>query len=281
MRLITWNIQWGVGMDRRLDLDRVVRDARRIADFDVLCLQEVADNFPELHGSRGENQFAVIADLLPGYTALGGLALDLPDQAGRRKRFGNMILSRYPVGQVLRYTLPWEADATNNMPRMLLEAVVATPSGPVRIMTTHLEYSSVKLRTAQVEGIRDAHRTACARVALPRKPGAGTYAVHASSRSAILTGDFNMRPGDPTKLRLSEPFPHEAPRLVDAWRELYGDVAHPSSFCVFDQTYGPPHCCDFIFITDDIAPRLKRVFYDPDTQVSDHQPVLIELDDQL
>jgi len=55
MRLITWNIQWGLGMDRRLDLERVVRDARRIADFDVLCLQEVADNFPELHGSRGEN----------------------------------------------------------------------------------------------------------------------------------------------------------------------------------------------------------------------------------
>ena len=88
-----------------------------------------------------------------------------------------------------------------------------------------------------------------------------------------------MRPDDPTKLRLSDPFPHEAPRLVDAWRELYGDVAHPSSFCVFDQTYGPPHCCDFICITDDLAPRLNRVFYDPDTKVSDHQPLLIELDD--
>jgi endonuclease/exonuclease/phosphatase family metal-dependent hydrolase len=208
------------------------------------------------------------------------VALDLPDQPGRRKRFGNMILSRYPVGQVLRYTLPWEADATNNMPRMLIEAVVATPSGPLRVMTTHLEYSSVKLRAAQVEGIREAHRTACARVALPRKPGEGTYAVHAASRSAILTGDFNMQPGDPAKLRLSDPFSHEAPRLVDAWRALNGDVPHPNSFCVFDQTYGPAHCCDFIFITDDLAPRLRRVFYDGDTKVSDHQPVLVELDDQ-
>ena len=279
MRLITWNIQWGLGMDRRLDLERVVRDARRIADFDVLCLQEVADNFLELRGSRGENQFATIADLLPGYTAVEGVAVDLPDEDGRRKRFGNMILSRYPVGQVLRYTLPWEADATNNMPRILVEAVVATPSGPVRVMTTHLEYSSAKLRAAQDEGIREAHRTACARVALPRKRGEGTYAVHATSRSAILTGDFNMQPGDPTKLRLSEPFSQEAPRLVDAWGALHGDAPHPNSFCVFDQTYGPPHCCDFIFITDDLAHRLQRVFYDGDTKVSDHQPVLLELDE--
>ena len=279
MRLITWNIQWGLGMDRRLDLERVVRDARRIADFDVLCLQEVADNFPELHGSRGENQFATIANLLPAYTALEGVSLDLPDKAGRRKRFGNMILSRYPVGQVLRYTLPWEADATNNMPRMLVEAVVATPSGPVRIMTTHLEYSSAKLRAAQVEGIREAHRTACARVAQPRKSGEGTYAVHASSPSAILAGDFNMQPEDPMKLRVSDPFSHEVPRLVDAWRALHGDRPHPNSFCVFDQTYGPAHCCDYVFVTDDLAPRLKRLAYDGDTKVSDHQPVLVELDE--
>ena len=45
MKLITWNIQWGLGIDGRVDLKRIVDDARRIADFDVLCLQEVSDNF--------------------------------------------------------------------------------------------------------------------------------------------------------------------------------------------------------------------------------------------
>jgi endonuclease/exonuclease/phosphatase family metal-dependent hydrolase len=279
MRLITWNIQWGLGMDRRLDLARVVADARRIADFDVLCLQEVADNFPDLRGSRGENQFKQIADLLPGYTAVDGIALDIPDEAGRRKRFGNMLLSRYPVGQILRYTLPWEADATNNMPRLLIEAVIMAPFGPLRVMTTHLEYSSGKLRAAQVEAIRDAHRTATARVAHPRKPGRGTYAVHPTSRSAILTGDFNMRPGDPTKLRISEPFDGTTLQLLDAWTALNGEAPHPSSFCVFDQSYAEPHCCDFVFLTQDLAPRLTNVFYDVQTKTSDHQPVLVELDD--
>src|SRR5215208_6985491 len=94
-----------------------------------------------------------------GLPAIEGVALDIPDGQGRRKRFGNMVLSRYPVGQVLRWTLPWEADHTRNMPRGLIEAVVMAPFGPVRVMTTHLEYSSDGLRRAEVEGIREAHRS--------------------------------------------------------------------------------------------------------------------------
>jgi endonuclease/exonuclease/phosphatase family metal-dependent hydrolase len=279
MKLITWNIQWGLGMDGRCDLARVVADARRIADFDVLCLQEVADNFPDLQGSGGENQFGAIAALLPDHAAVEGVALDISDGAGGRRRFGNMILSRHPVEQVLRYTLPWEADATRNMPRLLIEAVVMAPFGPLRVMTTHLEYSSTKLRRAQVEGIREAHRTACERVATPREEGPGTYVVPPTTRSAILTGDFNMRPDDPVKRRVADPFGTGAPALVDAWEALNRGAAHPSSFCVFDQTYGEPHCCDFVFVTEDLAPRLRRIAYDVETRVSDHQPVLVELAD--
>jgi len=42
MKLITWNIQWGHVIYWRVDLERIVRTAREMADFDVLCLQEVA-----------------------------------------------------------------------------------------------------------------------------------------------------------------------------------------------------------------------------------------------
>jgi endonuclease/exonuclease/phosphatase family metal-dependent hydrolase len=279
MKLITWNIQWGLGMDGRLDLGRIVGHAKAMADFDVLCLQEVADNFPELQGSGGENQFAELAALLPDYTAVDGVALDAPDASGRRQRFGNILFSRYPVGQVLRYTLPWEADATRNMPRVLIEAVLTTPFGLVRVMTTHLEYSSDTLRRAQVEGIREAHCTACARVDRPSVQGPGTYKVYPRSKSAILTGDFNMVPDDPVKKRLSAPFGPGVPGLIDTWEGLHPGAPHPHSFCVSDQRYGPPHCCDFVFVTEDLAPRLERVVYDTATRVSDHQPVLVALRD--
>ncbi|MBF9234279.1 endonuclease/exonuclease/phosphatase family protein [Microvirga alba] len=277
MKLITWNIQWGLGVDGRLDLARLIDDAKSIADFDVLCLQEVSDNFAGLQANGGENQFAEIAALLPGYTAIEGVALDVPDGNGGRRRFGNMILSRLPVAQVLRHTLPWEADSTRNMPRLLLEAVVNAPFGPVRVMTTHLEYSSDKIRRAQVEGIREAHRMACDRVALPRENGPGTYARFPTARSAVLTGDFNMKPHDPTKLRLSDAYDNGVPALMDAWQVLNGADAHPPSFCLYDQTNGQPHCCDFVFVTEDLAPRASRIVYNQDIQSSDHQPVLLEL----
>ncbi|MCC7274281.1 MAG: endonuclease/exonuclease/phosphatase family protein, partial [Alphaproteobacteria bacterium] len=196
MKLITWNIQWGLGIDGRLDLARIVAEARRIADFDVLCLQEVADNYPELKQSRGENQFAEIAALLPGYTAVEGVAVDVPDGQGRRKRFGNMILSRLPVGRVLRHAMPWEADGMRSMPRLLLEAVVEAPFGSLRVMTTHLEFYSLVQRTAQVEAIRSAHRLAAARTRLPPDAANGPFAPHVQAASAILTGDFNMTPDE-------------------------------------------------------------------------------------
>ena len=109
MKLITWNIQWGRGMDGRVDLARIVAEARRIADFDVLCLQEVADGFSDLEGHDGGNQFAQIAALLPGYAPIEGIAVDLPGE-GARRRFGNMILSRLPVGRVVRMHRSPEPD---------------------------------------------------------------------------------------------------------------------------------------------------------------------------
>jgi endonuclease/exonuclease/phosphatase family metal-dependent hydrolase len=278
LKIITWNIQWGLGIDGTVDLRRMVDEARAIGDFDVLCLQEISDNFPALKGNDGGNQFAELARLLPDYTAVEGVALDVPDGAGGRRRFGNMILSRLPVAQVLRYTLPWEAAATRNMPRLLIEAVVEAPSGPLRVMTTHLEYSSDRLRRAQVAGIREAHRAACERVATPREDGPGTYARYPTSASAVLTGDFNMRPPDPTKRRISEPFGDGVPALLDAWQVAHGADPHPTSFCLFEQSNGPPHCCDFVFVTEDLASKVRRVDYDQETQASDHQPVLLELD---
>jgi endonuclease/exonuclease/phosphatase family metal-dependent hydrolase len=279
MKLITWNIQFGVGIDGRNDLARIVAEARRIADFDVLCLQEVADNFPELKDNRGEDQFAELARLLPGYTAVEGIAVDVPAADGRRKRFGNLLLSRLPVGRVLRHALPWEADAVRSMPRMLIEAVITAPCGPLRVMTTHLEYFSPKLRMAQIDGIRAVHRQACDRAALSPPDTTGPFRPYPAPRSAILTADFNMRSTDPGHARIGAPFGPGTPALVDAWSVRHPEMPHPHSFCINEQRYDQPHCCDFIFVTEDIASRVERVFYDTGTQASDHQPVLLELAD--
>jgi endonuclease/exonuclease/phosphatase family metal-dependent hydrolase len=279
LQLVTWNIQWGLGLDGRVDLDRIVDTARALADFDVLCLQEVADGFVDLQGHAGDDQFAEIARRLPGYTCIEGVNVDLPGGPRGRKRFGNAIMTRLPVGRVLRHALPWDIDpTTRNMPRGVLDVEVEAPSGPIRIMTTHLEYFSPNLRAAQVAGIREIVRRNLARAATPPLEGTGTYAMGRGTPHTILTGDFNMRAEDPVRKLLTDDVADGGAGLADAWQHLNPHVAQPPSFCIADQTYGPPHCCDFVLLSDSLRPRLRRMRTDTQTRASDHQPVLVELD---
>ena len=81
MRLLSWNVQWCRGMDGVVDPLRIAREARRLADPDVLCLQEIADNFRSLSGSRGEDQAELLAQAFPGYAAAYAWGVDVPDGA--------------------------------------------------------------------------------------------------------------------------------------------------------------------------------------------------------
>ena len=283
MQLVTWNIQWCRGVDGRVDPARIVDEARAFCDFDVLCLQEVAANFPALKGSAGEDQFAAFAALLPGYTAVPGIAVDTAAPDGSRRRFGNLILSRLPVIQALRHQLPWPADpSVRSMPRLLLEATVAAPSGPLRVMTTHLEYYSAVQRAAQVEAIRNRHAEACDHARRDRPLDASGSPFHSQPQavSAILTGDFNVRPEDPLHARLTAPFDDAGvPPLDDAWRTLHPSLAQPPTTGVHDHEQWPePFACDFVFVSRDLHGRLRDVGVDLATQASDHQPMRVELD---
>jgi endonuclease/exonuclease/phosphatase family metal-dependent hydrolase len=109
--LITWNIQSCRGCDGVVDPARIARVCRDMADADVLCFQEVARNFPELAGSRGEDQFALLAAQLHGYHMVEGIAVDTRAADGSRRQFGNALFSRLPVLQAFRHLLPFPADA--------------------------------------------------------------------------------------------------------------------------------------------------------------------------
>ena len=280
MHLITWNIQWGRGCDGRVDLARIVDHARALADFDVLCLQEVADNFPALDGNDDRNQFAELAALLPGYTAIDGIAVDLPG-GQRRSRFGNMILSRLPVRQVYRHLLPSPVDmSVKSMRRMLLEAVVAAPFGLVRVMTTHLEYYSATQRAAQVEALRSLHAEACAdaRGFVDFDRSEGSFRSMPRPASAIITADYNFKPEDLLHARMQQPFDDGSPALHDAWPARWPGVPHPPTLGLYDRKQWPaPYPSDFIFVTEDLLPRVADVRVDGMTRASDHQPVLITL----
>src|SRR2546429_6201290 len=105
MKLITWNVQWCRGCDGRVDPARIARVAREIADFDVLCLQEVASNFPDLAGSSGEDQYEALTGLFPGHALVKGEAIDVLASDGDRREFGNATITRLPALQGSRHLL--------------------------------------------------------------------------------------------------------------------------------------------------------------------------------
>jgi endonuclease/exonuclease/phosphatase family metal-dependent hydrolase len=279
MRLLTWNVQWCRGIDGNVDPARIASVARRMADFDVLCFQEIAVNFPALAGSRGEDQVLALAALFPGHEAHYGAATDIAATGSTRSRFGNLILSRLPVLQVFRHTLSWPVDAaTPSMPRLALEAVVQTGKGPVRVTTTHLEYYSALQRNAQIEDLRRIHREACAHARAPRSAGEGPFATRPRPASAILTGDFNLGPGDAGHARMGAGFDDGAPPLRDAWEVAHPGRPHAPTVGIHERSFSDqPDCFDFIFLTPDLAARIEAIAVDGDTQASDHQPVMIAL----
>ena len=262
---------------------RVARTARALGDVDILCLQEVAINFPGLAGSRGEDQMAELGAALPGYVPLFGVATDLDDGRGGRRQFGNAILTRFPVLQVFRHLLPWPADPdVPSMQRMALEAIVAAPAGPLRVISTHLEYYSALQRSVQVNRLLQLHAEACAHARVPRRDGQPGEPFEAVLRpaSAIVCGDFNFKPDDPEHARMIEAIEPGVPRLVDAWQCAHPGRPHPPTVGVHDKSW-PLYCCDFLFLTEDLAPRVERVAVDGVTQASDHQPVLLQLADRM
>ena len=286
--ILSWNIQAGHGVDGRVDLARIARTIRALADADVICLQEV-----EGQGSGGagddaasvrEDQFETIQDLFPSYVAVIGAGVERADDAtASMYRFGNMVLTRLPILSVFRHILPQPtAPGVRHMPRQATEVTVRSSGGPVRVVTTHLEYHSPVHRRAQVERLRELHVEVAEQA---RHPGAtdegGPYARIGRCAAAVLCGDFNMETGSDEYSAMLAAFGDAIPDLVDAWTTLHPGRPHDPTCGLFDHRQWPSgaHCRDYFFVTEDLRPRLRGLHVDLRTDASDHQPIALVLAD--
>ena len=276
--ILTWNIQCGLGCDGVFDLARIARVTRALGDADVICYQEVARHDPVY--AAGADQQAELQRLFPGYQVFFGAGLDRGGEfggaGGARRQFGNALLSRLPVVQIFRHLLPHPAEGgIKHMQRQAIEAVVQAPCGPLRVVTTHLEYFSAVHRAAQIARLREIHAEIAANEAAPAKAARSPYDPTPRPASLVLCGDFNVKPDDAEYTQLT------AEPLLDAWRVARGAEPHPPSTGLFDCRQWPMggHCRDYFVVTADMARRVAAVEIDLTTDASDHQPLLLTLRD--
>jgi endonuclease/exonuclease/phosphatase family metal-dependent hydrolase len=187
IRVMSFNIHHGRGVDGRLDLTRVAAEARD-SGADIVGLQEVDRHWSER--SDLADQAAELARALHMHVVYGAnLDLDPRNPGEPRRQYGNAILCDAPIRQWRNTLLPRTGDSEQ---RGLLEALISVRRVPVQVFSTHLQHNSQPERLAQIAAIR--------------------RVIGACQESVVLTGDLNARPGTPEIDALTED-------LIDAWAE--------------------------------------------------------------
>ena len=242
VRLVTFNVHHGVGVDGRHDLDRLTR-LLAATDADLLCLQEVDRHF----GARSEHadQALALARALGRELAFAA-SLDEPADGPGRRQYGNALLSRLPVLAQQVHRLPGRGE-----PRTALRAEVQVGGGALTVLTTHLANRSRPDRAAQA-------------AVLAELAGA----------DGVVVGDLNA------DARAPELAPLRA-RLTDAWTAA-ADRSDQSRRLSLHRGQGCTHPVrrprvriDQVWVPPGVEVVAARVL--DGSAVSDHHPLQVDL----
>ncbi len=182
----TYNIHKCVGVDRRHDPARIASVLQELS-ADIICLQEVV---AREHGPQPLDHAAFLAD------ATGYHLVTAPAREDHRGRFGNAVLSRFPIVSAHRIDL----SIAGHWPRAAVDVDVDAEGRKLRVVATHLGLRGPE-RRIQTE-----------RLLAALEPIAGNDPM-------LMMGDLNewrgRRGGIPALDRTFGPAP--APRTFPSW----------------------------------------------------------------
>jgi len=155
-RVVTFNVKFAREIDRAA---RLLREHEELRGADLVALQEM----------DAEGTARIARALSMNYVYYPAVRHSASD-----RDFGNAILSRWPLSDDRKLVLPYRSRF-RDMQRIAVSATAATPLGPVRVYSVHLEtpggIAAVNRQRQAAAVIRDARL-------YPR---------------AIVAGDFNSR----------------------------------------------------------------------------------------
>ena len=132
VRVVTYNIHSCVGVDRRYDPSRISTVLQEI-DADIACLQEVAAS---RRSERHADQWAYLG-VATGCRVVTGTGVCQP-----RLRFGNAILSRFPVLAARLIDL----TVAGHEPRGAIDADLLIGERVLRVIATHFGLHAAERR---------------------------------------------------------------------------------------------------------------------------------------
>lgn len=307
MKIVSYNIRFALGTDHKIDLERI---ADTVRDADIIGLQEVERNWER---SGMVDQPAVLGDLLKGYywTYCNSFDMDASVKnddgtvLNRRRQFGQMVLSRWPILHARPMVFPKLGTvSTFNMDTGAIECVIDTPGGPIRVYSLHLSATSVRDRLLQLDCLLAWHRQT-------QTNGSALSGGHRIANmesyeefpgfvwtngepeppvpvSTVVVGDFN-----------SEPDSEEYSRMVGVHDPFYGRVGHLDAFVdswnVTKKRTGDEACytwwpdppgrppnkpvrLDYCFLDPELGLKVENAWVDTEATGSDHNPYWVELD---
>ncbi len=288
MNFVSYNIQYGFGLDGRYDLPRI---ARSLEGADVIALQEVTRGFSR---NGFADMAADVAAFFPDYFWVYGPACDMHVEAakeglrpvpGTRFQFGNMVLSRWPVISTRTLLLPRSRTIGKiNLQRGATEAVIKAPGGAFRVYSVHLDHVSADERIRQLQFLNaqinafvqeGGSLTGGGEFDLPEPPLPEDY---------VIMGDFNMEPESPEYCALAGAGGGYYGRIarvgtpIDAFAAL--SAYRLGSYSWMDpEDHGKRMHLDYCFVSCGLEGRLKSARIDTQSEGSDHFPLWVEIGD--
>lgn len=288
IRLVTYNIQYTLGRDGVFDLDRI---AREVEGADIIALQEVENFIPR---SGDVHQGEEFAKRFPDFHYVYGPGVDVDgafrDSAGalvrRRRQFGNMLLSRFPILWSKNHMLPKYGPLNTGSPqRAMLECCLDVNGKPLRVVSVHFDHCDAETRLPQV-------RYAIQKLmvdhamdggawngfhGLPLKKGWEVFGPSLSTRAVILVGDLN--------------FDHRSEEyalFVGRMSEEHGRMTGRNGFVDAHVAAGTPEeqgvshmngkRIDHVMVWAPLRPAIEKCWIDNAAEGSDHYPVWLQFD---
>ncbi len=238
LKILQWNIYW------QQPLEPVIEFLKSV-DADVLCLQEVMNNYSTQHKGDSAQR---IADKL-GFDYFGSY-INKSDEGYEQ---GNMIFTRHKIlykNEALINEYDQSQEKTfDNENRSYVEVTLLVNGKKITIGTTHMSYT---------------HRFEES-YAKDREADKLLKAIEQHTKAFILCGDFNAEPGSRTITRLSKAY-----RDIGPHHDLKTWTTKPFLYQGFDAK-DLNWRLDHIFATDDIKVTSSEVLR---TDLSDHLPIL-------